>query len=124
MTTLDDVQGGLPRNYIRPCLLLLIGQRPSHGYDLLERLEELGLPGTDPGRLYRTLRSLDQEGLVLSEWEESRTGPPRRTYRITDEGLDWLHAWAGALRETRRILGSFLGQYEQLEQTEQPSRTA
>lgn len=121
MTTLDDVQGGLPRNYIRPCLLLLIGQRPSHGYDLLERLEELGLPGTDPGRLYRTLRSLDQEGLVASEWEESPTGPPRRTYRITDEGLDWLHAWAGALRETRRILGGFLGQYEQLEQ---PARTA
>ena len=36
------------------------------------------------------------------------------TYRLTEEGLDWLHAWAGALRETRRILDVFLEDYEKL----------
>ena len=64
----EDVQGGLPRSYLRPCLMLLIAETPSHGYDLLERLEELGLGATDPGGLYRTLRAMEREDLVKSEW--------------------------------------------------------
>jgi PadR family transcriptional regulator, regulatory protein PadR len=108
----EDVQGGLPRNYLRPCLMLLIAERPSHGYDLLERLEELGLGATDPGGLYRTLRAMEREGLVTSEWETSSAGPARRKYMLTDEGADWLYAWAGALRESRRLLTRFLERYE------------
>ena len=108
----EDVQGGLPRSYLRPCLMLLIAETPSHGYDLLERLEELGLGATDPGGLYRTLRAMEREDLVKSEWETSTAGPARRTYTLTDEGADWLHAWAGALRESRRFLTRFLQRYE------------
>ncbi|MDP8958873.1 MAG: helix-turn-helix transcriptional regulator [Actinomycetota bacterium] len=111
---LDEVQGGLPKNFIRPCLLLLIGEQPSHGYDLLERLGTLGIGGSDPGGLYRTLRSMEQEGLVTSTWEMSTVGPARRTYRLTDEGFDWLHAWSGALAESRRILSGYLRRYEAL----------
>lgn len=108
----EEVQGGLPRNYLRPCLMLLLAEAPSHGYDLLERLEHLGLGATDPGGLYRTLRAMDREGLVESRWDTSTAGPARRTYTLTDEGVEWLHAWAGALREGRRLLTGFLRRYE------------
>ncbi len=108
----EDVEGGLPRNYLRPCLLLLIAERPSHGYDLLEQLEDLGMGATDPGGLYRMLRSMERDDLVDSEWETSSAGPARRVYTVTDEGMDWLHAWAGALREGRRLLSRFLERYE------------
>lgn len=107
----DDPLAGLPRNFQRPCLLLLIGERPSHGYDLLERLRELGLRQADPGMLYRSLRAMEQEGLVKSDWEVSDLGPPRRTYVLSEEGRDWLHAWAGSLRETERVLQVFLQRY-------------
>lgn len=107
----DDLLG-LPRNFLRPCLLLLVGEKPSHGYDLVERLAELGFKQVDPGLLYRSLRAMEQEGLVASNWQESAIGPPRRTYALTDEGRDWMHAWAGSLRETRRVIGSFLGRYD------------
>jgi PadR family transcriptional regulator PadR len=107
----DDPLAGLPRNFQRPCLLLLIGENPSYGYDLLERLRELGFKQADPGMLYRSLRAMEQEGLVKSDWEVSELGPPRRTYVLSDEGKDWLHAWAGSLRETERILGRFLRRY-------------
>lgn len=108
----EEIQGGLPRSYLRPCLLLLIAEQPSHGYDLLERLEGLGLGATDPGGLYRTLRAMEREDLVTSRWETSAAGPARRTYVLTSEGMDWLHAWAGALRESRRYLSRFLQRYE------------
>ncbi|SFB57069.1 poly-beta-hydroxybutyrate-responsive repressor [Amycolatopsis marina] len=107
----DDPLAGLPRNFQRPCLLLLIGEKPSHGYDLLDRLRDLGFKQADPGLLYRSLRAMEQEGLVKSDWEVSELGPPRRRYELSDEGKDWLHAWAGSLRETERMLDRFLHRY-------------
>lgn len=110
--SLDDAQGGLPRNYLRASLLLLIGETPAHGYDLLEQIKDLGLANVDPGGLYRALRVMEQDGLVVSWWEHSSAGPARRSYRLTEEGLEWLHAWAGALREGRRFLTAYLDRYD------------
>lgn len=108
----DDPLAGLPRNFLRPCLLLMIGEAPSYGYDLLERVRSVGFSRVDPGLLYRSLRAMEQEGLVKSLWRDSEVGPPRRTYELSDDGLDWLHAWAGSLRETERTIRLFLGRYE------------
>ncbi len=50
-------------------LLVSLAARPTHGYELLERLPGLsGEERVDVGNLYRTLRSLENEGLVTSEW--------------------------------------------------------
>ena len=113
--TIEDVAGGLPRHYVRSCVLLLTAEEPAHGYDLLDKLAELGAPGADPGGLYRILRSMEQEGLLESAWETSSSGPARRTYSVTDEGREWLHAWAGAHNETIRILRGFLDRYSWLD---------
>lgn len=110
--TNGDLLAGLPRNFLRPCLLLMIGEAPSYGYDLLERLREMGFKQVDPGLLYRSLRAMEQEGLLVSGWMNSEVGPPRRTYQLSEEGQDWLHAWAGSVRQTERIIGVFLGRYE------------
>lgn len=106
--------GGLPRNYLRHGLLLLLAEGAAHGYELLDRLPELGLVQPDPAGVYRALRAMEQEGLVRSWWEPSTSGPARRTYQPTGEGWDWLHAWAGALREVERALRRYRARYEAL----------
>ena len=108
----DEPQGGLPRNYLRATLLLLIGEAPAHGYDLLEHVAQLGLGKVDPGGLYRALRVMERDGLVSSSWEHSTAGPARRTYDLLPDGVDWLHAWAGALRESHRYLSIYLSRYD------------
>ncbi|MDP8975322.1 MAG: helix-turn-helix transcriptional regulator [Actinomycetota bacterium] len=110
----EEPQGGLPRNYLRASLLLLIGEAPVHGYDLLEQIAGLGLHTVDAGGLYRALRVMEGDGLVASTWEHSASGPARRTYRLTVEGGEWLHVWAGALRETHRYLSSYLDRYDDI----------
>jgi poly-beta-hydroxybutyrate-responsive repressor len=105
--------GGQPKNFLRPCLLLLLRESSAHGYDLLERLRDFGFE-RDPGGLYRTLRTMEHEGLVHSEWETSRSGPDRRRYSLTSEGEDWLHAWAATLEETGRILDRYIRRYRRL----------
>lgn len=108
---LEEPQGGSPRNFLRPCLLVLLKEGHAHGYDLLTRLSDFGVR-VDPGGLYRTLRAMEREGLLRSWWETSETGPARREYVLTEEGENWLRLWGGTLRESRRIVDVFLARYE------------
>jgi len=103
----------LPKNFLRPCLLLLLREQPAHGYDLLERLRPLGFNRDDPGRLYRALRALETDELVRSVWEKSTSGPDRRMYELTRTGMEVLHESATALMATDQILGVFLSRYSE-----------
>jgi poly-beta-hydroxybutyrate-responsive repressor len=103
----------LPRNFLRPCILLLLREEPAHGYDLLERLRAFGFAESDPGGLYRALRKLEDESLVRSAWEQSSSGPDRRRYELTRAGMEELHDQAGALSATAEALETFLSRYEE-----------
>jgi len=110
---MDPVLPTLPKNFLRPCLLLLLREQQAHGYELLERLRPFGFEGSDPGGLYRSLRKLEGEGLVRSAWEPSSFGPARRIYEITRAGMEDLHDRAKGLAEARGTLDTFLGRYEE-----------
>lgn len=110
----DDSLVGLPRNYLRPCLLLLLAEGTSHGYELLEQVAEFGLDRVDAGGLYRCLRAMDEDGLVRSVWEPSTSGPARRTYTLTAEGRDWLHAVAAPLAEVATALARYQRRYQRV----------
>ena len=70
-----------------PALLQLVAAGPTHGYELLERLPRLiGEDRVDVGNVYRTLRALEDEGLVTSEWRADLPGPAKRTYTLTEDG--------------------------------------
>jgi PadR family transcriptional regulator, regulatory protein PadR len=100
--------------FTEPALLLLLRERPAHGYDLLERLPELtGEQRVEMGNLYRLLRALEEEGLVVSEWDETSPGPAKRRYAITAQGRLLLEQWADALRNSQDRTGRFLERYEE-----------
>jgi poly-beta-hydroxybutyrate-responsive repressor len=99
--------------FSEPALLLLLSERPAHGYELLDALPSLtGELRVDMGNLYRVLRALEEDGLVHSEWEADLPGPARRTYELTPEGRRLLDEWAAALRRSRGRIDSFLERYE------------
>ena len=92
-----------------PALLALLAARPTHGYELIERLPELsGEDRVDVGNLYRALRSLEEEGLVTSEWSGDLPGPTKRTYTLTPAGHELLAAWIAAVERLRDGLTTFL----------------
>ena len=100
--------------FVEPSLLLLLRERPLHGYELIERLPEVAGEGrVDVGNLYRLLRSLEAEGLVSSEWSAELPGPAKRTYELTDEGRRLLDRWAEALRQAQADVQAFLDRYDQ-----------
>ena len=82
----------------------------------------LGFDGSDPGGLYRALRSLEKEKLVRSVWEPSETGPDRRTYEITRAGMEELHRNAKAVAAGQDTVATFLSRYEEFVALPRPSR--
>ena len=99
--------------FVEPSLLLLLRERPLHGYELIERLPELGVEGRiDVGNLYRLLRALEEEGIVRSECSADLPGQAKRTYELTDAGRALLERWADALRRAQGVIATFLERYE------------
>ena len=50
--------------------------------------------------------------LVRSTWHTEGAGPARRVYELTDQGIEYLHAWAVSIRGTQALLDRFLAEYE------------
>ena len=99
---------------VEPALLLLLHERPRHGYDLLENIPALVGDGAevDLGNLYRLLRGLEAEGLVTSQWDVGAPGPARRIYTLTPAGARLLEAWAKALRSTATVVRTLLDRFD------------
>ncbi len=99
-----------PRRWLTPVTLVLLEEESSHGYELMERMEEeFGSEEINPGAVYRTLRQMENEGLCSSEWDVPRPegGPARRMYSITDAGEAYLAAWAEACKNYQRLMDEF-----------------
>jgi len=99
--------------FAEAAVLLLLRERPAHGYELLEQLPELTGERVDMGNLYRFLRFLEAEGIVRSEWQDDLPGPSKRTYELTDEGRALLDEWSRALGDSRGRIDSFLTRYRE-----------
>jgi DNA-binding PadR family transcriptional regulator len=99
--------------FAEPAVLLLLAERPSHGYEVAESLEGLLDEGrVDFGNLYRLLRSLEAEGLVSSSWNDEVPGPLKRTYELTPEGAALLEAWAASLRTAMGRIDALLQRHD------------
>lgn len=94
--------------------MLLVSEAPTHGYELIERICALGIRSRDAARVYRTLRTMEQEGLVVSQWEHSATGPARRIYRPTGVGEHWLRNWASALADCHQHFSACLARHRRV----------
>lgn len=93
-----------PRDYH---ILLALARTELHGYGLAKSLEAQsgGLLRLDPTSLYRRLRVLLRDGLVVDVEKEDDAGlddPRRRYYRLTKLGRAVLRADARRMRELVR----------------------
>jgi DNA-binding PadR family transcriptional regulator len=68
----------------------------------------------DPSLVYRSLRDMEEMGLVSSEWSEDESqGPKRRVYQITAQGDHYLTEWIEDLRRTRAEIDQLISAYEE-----------
>ena len=81
-----------------------------YGYEIAKRLQRAteGDALFKEGTVYPVLRALSADGFLRSRIEPSDAGPPRRYYRITEEGRALLEEWRGIWDQTRDFVDRFL----------------
>lgn len=97
--------------FVEPVVLLLLKQKGhSYGYDLQSAVAANALTDAEIDRaaLYRTLRTLEANGHVVSEWDTEGAGPARRVYELTASGEQHLEEWAVVLGQLSRSMKRFV----------------
>lgn len=97
MVEVSDAAGASPLKPRVYMVLLLLAERPRHGYDLLGAIEQRsdGAMKMNAGSFYRLIHGLAEDGLVQRvevPEEESSGGAERKTYGLTELGLEALRA--------------------------------
>jgi PadR family transcriptional regulator, regulatory protein PadR len=80
------------------CLLAIISEEPSYGYEMVNKLASKGLDLVSEGTIYPVLSRLQKNGLVEGYLVESSGGPARKYYRLTPQGPSrWAHGRRGGM---------------------------
>ncbi|WP_109474624.1 PadR family transcriptional regulator [Ornithinimicrobium cavernae] len=83
----------LRRGALEYCVLAMLRDGPTYGFDIARHLTRDGVLMTSEGTLYPLLSRLRKAGLVDTTWQESTSGPPRRYYALTGSGAAALEAF-------------------------------
>ncbi len=102
------------RGLLELCVLTLIDQQPTYGYELVTRLAQTPQLAAGEGTVYPLLRRLRRDGLLSTTWKESAAGPPRQYYELTAGGSQHLqtlhHDWAAIVDAVQINLAAGRGQ--------------
>jgi PadR family transcriptional regulator PadR len=91
-------------------LLVLREKGHSYGYDLLGNVAKYAFTDGEIEKavLYRTLRQLEENSYITSDWDTSEPGPARRVYTLTRKGEEHLQEWAQVLAKVARSMTRFV----------------
>lgn len=79
------------------CVLVLLDKQDRYGYELVQKISEK--IDISEGSAYPLLRRLTKDGYFTTYLRESTEGPPRKYYKLTDEGRKYLKELLGEWRE-------------------------
>ncbi len=121
----DSAEGvAPPRALLQGFVLLLLAERPGHGYDLTERVARFSHAwARTPNAIYRDLRRLEAQGLIVSVLEASQIrGPARRIYQLTPAGRASLEAWVEEIRDAVDTLARCMSRHAAFAAGARPSK--
>ena len=85
----NNVKSQMRKGILEYCIMLLLHKEPSFASDIIQKLKEAQLIVVE-GTLYPLLTRLKNDDLLSYEWVESTQGPPRKYYKLTEQGEAFL----------------------------------
>lgn len=103
---IENTQIQMRKGILEYCILKIISRGEVYASDMLGELTSVRIMVVE-GTLYPLLTRLRKADLVGYKWVESSSGPPRKYYTLTDEGIDFLkhleETWKELVNSTRKI---------------------
>lgn len=109
-STRQDRSTQLLHGVLDMCLMSVIREEPSYGYEMAHKLTERGLGLASEGSIYPILSRLQRSGLIQGYLVQSSEGPARKYYRITEKGRKAVDGWVGDWRSFRAAVDLVLGE--------------
>jgi len=102
MGYLENIQAQVRKGILEFAILAIIKNKETYAQEIIKKLKKTDLIVVE-GTLYPLLSRLKRNELVEYRWKESKSGPPRKYYKLTKKGDSFLNhlkdSW-GALNKT------------------------
>ncbi len=103
---LENTQIQMRKGILEFCILHIIARGEVYASDMLDELTRAKMIVVE-GTLYPLLTRLKNAGLLEYKWVESKSGPPRKYYKLTDEGTSFLNGltetWGDLVNSTETV---------------------
>lgn len=104
---IENTQVQMRKGILEFCIMHIISRGEVYASDMLEELTSAKIMIVE-GTLYPLLTRLRKAGLVEYKWVESKSGPPRKYYTLTEQGQQFLtelnHTWVELEASTLKII--------------------
>ena len=87
---LENTKAQMRKGVLEFCILSLLSNHEAYTSEIIGTLKESELLVVE-GTVYPLLTRLKNDGLLNYRWEESTGGPPRKYYKITPLGVEFLN---------------------------------
>jgi PadR family transcriptional regulator PadR len=106
---IENSKAQMRKGVLEFCILSVLSQGEKYPSDILEELKGAKLLVVE-GTLYPLLTRLKNEGLLSYRWVESSSGPPRKYFTLTNEGMSFLKELTGAYKELSDSVQTLINQ--------------
>lgn len=86
---IENTKAQMRKGILEFCILSLLKGKDCYTSEILEMLKDAKLLVVE-GTIYPLLTRLKNDDLLSYRWEESTSGPPRKYYKLTDQGESFL----------------------------------
>jgi PadR family transcriptional regulator PadR len=87
---IENTKAQMRKGVLQYCILSILKSGEAYPSEIIEKLKAGKLIVVE-GTLYPLLTRLKNAGLLSYRWEESKSGPPRKYYQLTEIGDEFLN---------------------------------
>jgi len=86
---IDNTKAQMKKGVLEFCILSILSNGENYPSEIISKMKKAKLIVVE-GTLYPLLMRLKNDGLLTYRWEESTSGPPRKYYKLTPIGKQYL----------------------------------
>lgn len=105
---IENAKAQMRKGVLELCILAIIEEDEVYPSDIISRLKTNDLIVVE-GTLYPLLTRLKNDGLLDYTWRESNAGPPRKYFKITDLGRQFLEALSSSWQQLVQSVAQTVG---------------
>ncbi len=106
---IENTKAQMRKGVLEFCILSVLKKEDAYTSEILENLKNAKLLVVE-GTIYPLLTRLKNDGLLHYRWEESTSGPPRKYYGLTEDGITFLNELGTTWNELSNAVNTITNQ--------------